>query len=252
MSAIPRLCKTLRIANLEALAEDVEFDNPEQYLTALLELAVEQRSANRVQRLIQQARFPPMDMSRAYSYENISFPDGLDADELMTLEFLEQKENLCFFGPCGTGKTRLAVMLGLKACQKGYSVQFYRTVDLVNMLVEAYEKGRAKTALAAIAKCHMLVLDEIGYIPFSKRAAEMLFSVVSQGYQRQTIVTTSNLEFGRWNEIFGDDRLTAALIDRIVHRSNILGFTGPSRRFEEAMAKRSPKSTGSTTKNEEE
>lgn len=238
MNRITQLCKELRIANLESLSADVTYKDPDQYVTDLLELALKQRLTNRVQRLVQQARFPAVDMRQEYTFDRITFPASLVRTALMQLQFLEHKENLCFFGPCGTGKTRLAVMLGLRACQEGKSVRFYRAIDLVNSLVVAYDKGHAKQVLDRIAKHHILVLDEIGYIPFSKKAAEMLFSVISQGYQEQTIVTTSNLEFGRWNEIFGDDRLTAAIIDRIVHRSHIFGFSGPSKRLEEAMVMR--------------
>ncbi len=238
LNRITQLCKELRIADLDSLSADIIFKDPEQYVTELLELALKQRFTKRVQRLVQQAHFPGVDMRQEYIFDRITFPASIDRKALMQLQFLEHKENLCLFGPCGTGKTRLAVMLGLKACQEGKFVRFYRTIDLVNSLVEAYDKGQVKQMLERIAKCHILVLDEIGYIPFSKKAAEMLFSVISQGYEEQTIVTTSNLEFGRWNEIFGDDRLIAAIIDRIVHRSHILGFSGPSRRLEEAIVMR--------------
>lgn len=238
MNRIPELCKELRIADLHSISVDIAFENPEQYVTELLEQALQQRFQNRVERLVQQARFPAVDMRSEYTFDHITWPASMGQEALMQLEFLEHKENLCFFGPCGTGKTRLAVMLGLRACQKGKSIRFYRTIDLVNSLVEAYDKGHAKHILDGISKFEILVLDEIGYIPFSKKAAEMLFSVISQGYEGQVILTTSNLEFGRWNEIFGDDRLTAAIIDRIVHRSHIFGFSGPSKRLEEAMVKR--------------
>ena len=238
MQRISALCKQLRIGDLGALAEQVVFRDRQQFLTEILELAMEQRQQKRLQNLVHRARFPAIDMRREYLFDRITFPQSLSQDQLLRLEFLEPKENLCFFGPCGTGKTRLATMLGLRACEQGASVQFHRTIDLVNTLVEAYDKGRAKPLLDRVKKCDVLILDEIGFIPFTKRAAEMLFAVVSQGYEHQTFITTSNLEFGRWNEVFGDDRLTAAMIDRIVHRSHILSFAGPSRRLEEAMAMR--------------
>ncbi len=241
MQRISVLCKQLRIGDLGALAEQVTFHDREQFLTDVLELAMEQRQQKRLQNLVHKARFPAMDMHREYLFDRITFPQNLSQDKLLRLDFLERRENLCFFGPCGTGKTRLAIMLGLRACEQGVSVQFHRTIDLVNMLVEAYDKGQARPLLERVRKCDVLILDEIGFIPFTKRAAEMLFAVVSQGYEHQAFITTSNLEFGRWNEIFGDDRLTAALIDRIVHRSHILSFAGPSRRLEEAMAMRGGK-----------
>lgn len=199
MNRMTQLCKELRIADLHSLSADIHFETPEQYVTELLELALEQRITNRVQRLVQQAQFPAVDMRSSYTFDHITFPASVDKTGLMELQFLEHKENLCFFGPCGTGKTRLAVMLGLEACQKGKAVRFYRTIDLVNALVEAYEKGQAKQILERVAKCEILILDEIGYIPFSRKAAEMLFSVISQGYQEQTIVNCNLFDGMRYS-----------------------------------------------------
>lgn len=239
-SAITKLCKELRIGDLQAISLQVPFQDPEQFLTSILEHALDQRQQKRVEGLVKQARFPAMNMRLPYTFDRITFPQSINQEQLLHLEFLDRLENVCFFGPCGTGKTRLAMMLGLRACHRGDSVQFYRVIDLVNSLLDGYENGRAKALLDRIAKSRILILDEIGFIPFTKRGAEMLFAVISQGYETQVIITTSNLEFGRWNEVFGDDRLTTAIIDRIVHRSHILSFSGPSRRLEEAMAMRGP------------
>ncbi len=112
---------------------------------------------------------------------------------------------------------------------------------MTNELLEKYPEGQAGKLIKKIAKADLLILDELGYIPFSKKAAELLFSVISNSYENQSIIVTSNLEFGRWNEVFGDDRLTAALIDRVVHHAHILAFTGKSYRFRQAMAKCSKK-----------
>ena len=140
-------------------------------------------------------------------------------------------------GTVGTGKTHLSTALGLKACAQGKKVLFYRAVDLTNELLEKYPDGQAGKLIKKISKADLLILDELGYIPFSKKAAELLFSVISNSYEQQSIIVTSNLEFGRWNEVFGDDRLTAALIDRVVHHAHILAFTGKSYRFRQAMDK---------------
>ena len=141
-------------------------------------------------------------------------------------------------GSVGTGKSHLATALGIKACSNNKKVQFYRVVDLTNELLEKYKDGQANKLIKKIAKADLLILDELGYIPFNKKAAELLFSVISNCYEQHSIIVTSNLEFGRWNEVFGDDRLTAALIDRVVHHSHILAFTGKSYRFQQAMASR--------------
>ncbi|MDO9529948.1 MAG: IS21-like element helper ATPase IstB [Syntrophales bacterium] len=238
MSRLTELCKELRIADLSYLSSEVKFKTTEQYLTELLELAVQQRHTNRIERLIRQAGFPIIETLENRTFERITFPTSIDQEGLLDMDFIERKENLCFLGSCGTGKTSLAIALGIKACMQGRSVRFYRTIDLANELVEKYDSGKARGLIEKIAKADVLVLDEIGYVPFNKKASEMLFSVISNSYQRQSILITSNLDFGRWTEIFGDDRLTAALIDRIVHHSHILAFTGPSIRLEQAMARR--------------
>jgi len=176
---------------------------------------------------------------------------------LLSLGFMDRRENLCFVGSCGTGKTYLATALGLKACGLGKSVMFYRCVDLANELLEKYPKGQAGKLINQIAKCDLLILDEVGFIPFSNRAAEMLFTVISNSYERQSVIITSNLNFGDWNRIFGDDRLTAALIDRLIHHSHILAFEGPSYRFKQALANRGTNTkevlgTSSTSTHEEQ
>jgi len=241
MSRLRELCKELKIWNLEDLITEVEFSNPEQYLIDILELALKKRHTRKVKRLIKRAGFPGTKTLDHYDFNPISFPESINKTELLTLKFIERQENLLMLGTVGTGKTHLAIALGLKACSLGKNVLFYRAVDLTNELLEKYPEGQAGKLIKKIAKADLLILDELGYIPFSKKAAELLFSVISNSYENQSIIVTSNLEFGRWNEVFGDDRLTAALIDRVVHHAHILAFTGKSYRFRQAMAKCSKK-----------
>ena len=238
MKTLSELCKALRIADLGRLSSQVAFDRPEQYLRDILELAFNQRTENRKERLIKQAKFPFAATLDECDFQRITFPKSIDATRMLELDFIEKKENLCLLGSCGTGKTSLAIALGIKACMQGRVVQFHRTIDLANELVEKYDSGKARKLLSSMAKADILILDEIGYVPFNKKASEMLFSVISNSYLRQSLIITSNLEFGRWTEVFGDDRLTTALIDRVVHHSHILAFSGPSIRLEEAMARR--------------
>lgn len=238
MSKLKKLCKELRISNLEEIVSEVEFKEPDQYLNDILELAVEHRNNRRVKRLIKRAKFPTIKTLDIYDFNPISFPDNLDKADLLTLDFIDKKENILMLGSVGTGKTHLATALGIKACRKNKKVKFYRAIDLTNELLEKYKDGQANKLIKKIAKTDLLILDELGYIPFSKKAAELLFSVISNCYEQQSIIVTSNLEFGRWNEVFGDDRLTAALIDRVVHHAHILAFTGKSYRFQQAMANR--------------
>jgi len=236
MSKLKELCKKLRIGNLEDLITEIEFEEPEQYLTDILILEVEKRKNRRVKRLIKKACFPNIKTLDNYNFEPITFPNSIDKTDLITLNFIDKKENILMLGTVGTGKTHLATALALKACNKGKKVKFYRTVDLTNELLEQHQKGQAGKMIKKIAKVDLLILDELGYIPFSKKAAELLFSVISNCYEKQSMIVTSNLQLGRWNEVFGDDRLTTALIDRVVHHAHILAFTGKSYRFQQAMA----------------
>jgi len=238
MEKLKELCKELRISNLEDLINEVEFIEPKQYLVDILQLAVNQKKSRRVKKLIKEANFPIPKTLDGYDFSPITFPNSIDKEDLLSLEFIDKKENVLMLGSVGTGKSHLATALGIKACSKNKKVRFYRTVDLTNMLLEKHKEGQANKLITDIAKAEVLVLDELGYIPFSKKAAELLFSVISNCYEQQSIIVTSNLEFGRWNEVFGDDRLTAALIDRVIHHSHILAFTGKSFRFKEAMANR--------------
>lgn len=243
VTRLSEICKKLKISDLDRLSQQVAFESPEQYLTQTLELALQEREIRRINRLIRRAGFPTSKTLEGYDFKTVTFPDSLIKESLLDLNFIERKENILMLGAVGTGKTHLSIALGLKACSLGKTVNFYRAADLTNDLMERHKEGRAGKLIKSISKADLLILDEVGYIPFSKRASELLFTVISNSYEHQSIIITSNLEFGRWNEVFGDDRLTAALIDRLVHHSHILAFSGQSFRFRQAMAGRKEKPT---------
>lgn len=138
-------------------------------------------------------------------------------------------------GAVGTGKTYLATALGVKACTMGKKVRFFRLSDLAVELREKYRAEDLTKMTKKLQQLDLLILDEVGYIPCDKLSSQLLFNVISNSYEQQSIIVTSNLQLGRWNEMFGDDRLTAALIDRLIHRTHILSFTGSSLRYEEAL-----------------
>lgn len=237
MSRLAIVCKELKLGNLEGIASQVEYRNNHQYLTEVLELALRQRKARRTARLIREAKFPAIKTLDGYRFEPITFPPGFNKEQLLSLEFIERKENLLCMGAVGTGKTHLAIALGVKACSEGKRVRFYRAVELSTELAERHREGNLGKLLRQLEKLDLLILDELGYIPFDRMASQLLFNVISNSYEQQSIIVTSNLQFGRWNEIFGDDRLTAALIDRLVHHAYILAFSGESYRYREAMKK---------------
>lgn len=216
----------------------VEFQNEIQYLTDVLSLAARHRETQRIQRLIRQAKFPVVKTFDGYQFDPITFPTGFDKKHLISLNFIDQKQNVLCVGAVGTGKTYLATALGVKACSLGKKVRFYRAADLCAELAKKHRSGGLTKTLNQIQKLDLLILDEVGYIPFDKLSSQLLFNVISNSYEQQSVIITSNLEFGRWNDIFRDDRLTAALIDRLVHHAHILGFTGPSYRYREAILAR--------------
>ena len=194
MDKLRELCKELRILNLEELVKEVEFNNPEQYLTDILQLAVNQRRSRRVKRLIKLAGFPVAKTLDNYDFNPINFPKSIDKTDLLSLDFIDKRENILMLGSVGTGKSHLATALGIKACSNNKKVQFYRVVDLTNELLEKYKDGQANKLIKKIAKADLLILDELGYIPFNKKAAELLFSVISNCYEQHSIIVTSNLE----------------------------------------------------------
>ena len=151
------------------------------------------------------------------------------------LKFLSAKENLIFMGTVGTGKTHLATAIALKACQEGKRVRFFTAASLANILMERNAKGTLNGFLSTLKKAELIVVDEVGFVPLYKDAAELLFQVISDCYERKSLIITSNIEFSQWNTVFGDNRLTAALIDRLIHHSHIVIFSGESYRLAQSM-----------------
>lgn len=237
-SLLKEYSRTLRLGNIETLIDKVEYQSREQYVTDLMQLIIQERNKNRIDRLIRKAGFPSIKNLDNYEFSPITFPEGLDKETLLNLDFVGNKENVLMLGAVGTGKTHLAIALGVMACMAGKEVRFYRTGDLTSELLELHENNQVNRFVKKLAQTDLLILDEVGYVPTSKRASELLFTVISNCYERQSIVVTSNLELGRWNEVFGDDRLTAALIDRVIHHAHILVFKGESYRYKQALKRK--------------
>ena len=232
-------CKTLRLAYVAEIYEKIPFENPEQYLTALLQQELELREVAKGERLIKKAKF--MNEKELNDYEwsdHVRFPPQLDRVALESLHFIDRKENLILTGAPGTGKSHLVTALGRKACRNGFEVRFYRVADLVEILEKSWREGRFQSLRNKFNKVDMIILDEMGYVPFSKDGAELLFQLISDWYEQRSLVITSNLEFSQWNRIFVDSRLTVALVDRVIHHAHILSFTGDSYRVKYALSNR--------------
>jgi DNA replication protein DnaC len=161
--------------------------------------------------------------------------------ELTRGNFVDRRENVILIGSYGTGKTHLATALGIAACYQGKRVRFYTAAGLINELLEAHAQLRISRLESALAKCDLIILDELGFVPFSKEGAEALFTFCSSRYERGSLVITTNLDFARWKEIFGDEALTGALLDRLTHRCHILEMNGDSYRFKESLRRKEKK-----------
>lgn len=236
------LMRQLKLSGLMKHWQSVEFIDKKQYLQDLLNIEVKEREVNRINRLVKAAAFPVIKTLDSFVWnKNIELPQGITRQEIEEFSFIERKENLILMGAVGTGKSHLASAIGLVACQKGKKVKFYTAAGLANLLFEKNKKGLLNHFLTSLKKVDLIILDEVGFIPLHKDASELLFQVVSDSYERRSMIITSNLEFSHWNSIFGDNRLTAALVDRLIHHSHILIFSGESYRLAQSMNRISTK-----------
>ena len=194
-----------------------------------------QRGANAVTARLKNAAFPVLKDLETFDFTLTPQISKQKVLELARCEWIDQKSNLCCVGNSGTGKTHLAVALGQAACRAGKRVKFYTAQALVNQLEEAQKNYRLERMLAMLAKIELLIVDELGYISFSRSGAELLFQVFADRYERGSILITSNLPFGEWGSIFQGDRMTAALLDRLTHRCTIFEMNGESYRFRESV-----------------
>lgn len=232
-------CKSLRLAYIAEVYENIAFESPEQFLYDLFQQELKLRETAKGGRLLKKAKFINEKELTTYHWsEQICFPNQLDRKALESLQFIEQKQNLILSGAPGTGKTHLATGLGRKACRMGFEVRFYRVADLVVQLESFWRQGKFDSFRRKFDKVDLIILDEMGYIPFSKEGAECLFQLISDWYERKSLMITSNLEFSQWNRLFVDSRLTAALVDRVIHHAHILSFTGDSYRVNHALSNR--------------
>ena len=245
LQSIEATMRTLKLGGLAKEWRNVEYRDSEQYMRELLEIEVKEREANRMTRMIKQAGFRVMKTLDDFVWKpGIEVPPSITREEIESAAFVVEKENLVLMGSCGTGKTHLATAIALNLCKKGRHVRFYTATGLANTLIEKHQRGTLASFMSSLRKVELLVLDEIGFVTLHKEASELLFQIVSECYEQKSLIITSNLEFAHWNTVFGNDKLTAAMIDRLIHHSHILVFSGPGHRLEESM-KRQRKSKAS-------
>ena len=214
----------------------------EQYLLRLCEMEVSARSANALQARIRAAGFPAHKDFDTFDFAAVPGLNKLKVLEMARGEWIAEKTNACLIGSPGTGKTHLAVALGLAACRQGKRVRFVTAASLVTQLEEAQKQYQLERALRQLDRVELLVCDELGYLSFSRAGAELLFQVFAERYERRSLLVTSNLAFSEWGQVFQGERMTAALLDRLTHRCQIFEMNGESYRFRESMkAKKSKK-----------
>ena len=211
----------------QCAAEGVNYPD---YLLRLAELEVTDRHQRLVQRRIRAARFPAIKGLDTFDFSAIPSVNQPLVMQLARCEYIEHHENVIAIGNSGTGKTHIALGLGLAACQRGLSVGF-TTAALVNELVEARDERRLLNLQRQLSRLKLLIIDELGFVPLSHTGAELLFEVFSQRYERGSILVTTNLPFDEWTEVFGSERLTGALLDRLTHHVHILEMNGESYRL---------------------
>jgi DNA replication protein DnaC len=214
------------------------------YLWRLVEREALDREKRASERRVKNARFPVIKTLDTFDFEaQPSLKEKLFL-ELMVGEYIERHENILIVGNSGTGKTHLASALGFAGCMQGRKVRFFTVKALVTHLIEMTEQRQLERTLRQLERQDVLILDELGYVPFTKTGAELLFEVISRAYERLSVIVTTNLPFESWTEIFGSERMTGALLDRLTHRVHILEANGPSYRLRESkrrLKKRSSK-----------
>ena len=226
------------LQNYQAYAQDAaRGDLPyERYLLALCTAEMTQRDTWRVERSIQAAKFPVLKDLASFDFEAVQNISKQRVLELAQGGYMANAETILLVGNPGLGKTHIATGLAFAACQQGRKVRFFTVNTLVNDLLAAQKELRFSKVIKQLERLDLVVFDELGFIPFSREGGQLLFQVCSDLNERVSMIVTTNLRFGDWNQIFGDEKMTAALLDRLTHKAHILEFVGESYRFRQRLS----------------
>jgi DNA replication protein DnaC len=229
---LPAIARSyVQVARETRLAEK----SHEEYLLALLEAEVGQREVSRQKLRLSSARFPTVKTLDAFDFAAVPSVGKARVLELARGGYIAAKENLILVGGTGAGKTHVAISLGVAGCLQGRRVRFIGATELANRLLEAHAENRVNALLAGFQRFDLVIVDELGFVPFSPTGSELMFEFFSAAYERQALAVTSNLPFTEWTSVFGNERLTAALLDRLTHRCHILEFQADSFRLRQSL-----------------
>ena len=212
----------------------------EDFLLSLIESELEARSDNRLKRRIRDARFPLIKTMESFNFDAAEGLDKRLIREMTEGTYIKEKRNIIFAGKTGTGKSHLATALGLEACRQGVRTRFVTGAGLVNELIEARNERAVGRIIQKMSRFGLLILDELGYVPFSREGSQLLFQLLAERHERASVIITTNLGFADWTQLFGDPTLTAALLDRLTHKAHIVMCDWESYRLKESLEKKCP------------
>lgn len=237
---IATACRKLMLSNnVVAACEREATPKQEEFLHDILEQEIAGRERSKKTRLLNRAKFPVLKSFADYEFSSVRFPPSLGKEDLLSCRFILEKSNLVLYGPVGTGKTHMAVAVGVLACELGLEVRFHTVTELVLRLAHARKNGSFERLLSELRRLDLLILDEWGYVPVDKEGSQLLFRVVADSYESKSLILTTNLEFSKWGGIFTDEQMAAAMIDRLVHHGHLLLFEGKSYRMTHALMRKS-------------
>jgi DNA replication protein DnaC len=232
---IATCCKRLRLSkNIVEMSDKIQADTHQEYLLKLLQSEILHREKTRKDKLLKNAGFYSIKTFESFRFDEVTLPGGITPEYLRECEFIKNKTNIVMYGNVGTGKSHLSIALGVEACKKGLEVRFFRTSALVNKLAELKKAGTLSVFLRNLSKADLLICDEWGYVPLDRVGAQLLFEVISERYERKSVIINTNIEFSRWVNVFYDEQMTGAIIDRILHHCHLLLFPGQSNRIRES------------------
>ena len=238
------LMENLKTLKLSAMKRDLESHirqakqdklDYDEFLLNLTEAEVQVRKENGCKRRLRDAKFPLLKPLETFDFEAATGLDARLIKELSSCEYVDKSRNVIFMGKSGAGKTHLATGLGMEACKHGIRTRFVTGCALANELIEARDEKILARAVKRYAGYGLLIIDELGYVPFSKEGAQLIFQILAERHERKPVMITTNMGFGDWTQIFGDPSMTAALLDRVTHKAHVINCTWESYRLKQTL-----------------